>query len=146
MAGLEAAVPVPPRGARGCAGARCAVGAVCRPGSREGAAAVPVRPSVCNSRSSKTNSTPDLCAPGVLCAQRQAGIFSEVCSRSRKNSQMGITLTRCMSCCPLWTVPTKVKSPLLPPSPTRSTAQLCAVSAGCEGQRCLLHWCGVAYS
>lgn len=105
------------------------------PGSGEGAAAVPVQPSVCNSRSSQSNSTPDLCAPGVLCTQRQAGIFSGVCSHSRKNSQMGITLTRCMSCCPLWTVPTKMKSSLLPPFPTRSMVQLCAVSAHCEGQR-----------
>lgn len=41
----------------------------------------------------KSNIAIDLCAPGSLCTQRQTGIFSRVCSRSRKNSQMGIILT-----------------------------------------------------
>lgn len=41
---------------------------------------------------SKSNIAPDLCAPGSLCTPRQTGIFSGVCSHSRKNSQMGITL------------------------------------------------------
>lgn len=43
---------------------------------------------------SKSNIPPDLCAPGSLCTPRQTGIFSGVCSHSRKNSQMGITLPR----------------------------------------------------
>lgn len=43
---------------------------------------------------SKSNIPPDLCARGSLCTPRQTGIFSGVCSHSRKNSQMGITLPR----------------------------------------------------
>lgn len=41
---------------------------------------------------SQSNIPADLCAPGSLCTPRQTGIFSGVCSHSRKNSQMGITL------------------------------------------------------
>lgn len=48
----------------------------------------------------KSNIAIDLCAPGSLCTQRQTGIFSRVCSRSRKNSQMGIILTLYIS----WTL------------------------------------------
>lgn len=47
---------------------------------------------------SKSNIAPDLCAPGSLCTPRQTGIFSGVCSHSRKNSQMGITLPRGTGC------------------------------------------------
>lgn len=43
---------------------------------------------------SKSNIPADLCPPGSLCTPRQTGIFSGVCSHSRKNSQMGITLPR----------------------------------------------------
>lgn len=44
--------------------------------------------------SSHSNSPSDLLALGSLCTPRQTGIFSGVCSHSRKNSQMGITLPR----------------------------------------------------
>lgn len=47
---------------------------------------------------SKSNIPPDLCAPGSLCTPRQTGIFSGVCSHSRKSSQMGITLPRGTGC------------------------------------------------